>query len=284
MNTAPVKYSVLEHLGRSICGASYNPDVTFVMLTAYFDEGISEKHGFLVVAGWLSTVRDWEQFESDWRIFLANYKVPYFHMKEYSHSKRAFAKWDGDKWLGTRRNFIQDAAKIISTYVQWGFVCYVPDAVFWRTNESYNLTERFNTPYALAGWSAIDLVNDWCERVGNTSDIKYVFEDGGPDIAGLVTSVKQTPAFLQIPSFESSRDIEPTPKSPRGKKGLVQLQSSDYLAYESRRIISDLHDKRPTRKSFRALPFGKIDTLFYNDAGLVNTCKKLNISKRIPRW
>jgi hypothetical protein len=284
MKAPSVKHTVLEHLGRSICGARYNPDVTFVMLTAYFDEGVSDREGFLVVAGWLSDLRDWERFESDWRIFLAQYDVPYLHMKEYSQSKGPFAKWEGKQWSGTRRNFIHDAAEIISACARWGFISHVSHAVFWRTNERYRLTERFHSPYALAGWSAISLVNDWCERVGNTSDIKYVFEDGGPDKGGLVASIEDTPAFLQIPTFESSRDVRLNRKFPHGKRGLIQLQAADYLAYETRRGILDLHDKRPGRKSFRALPFQKIDTLVYTDAGLVNTCKKLNIQKRIPKW
>jgi len=284
MKTPSAKYNVLEHLGRSICGASYNPDVTFAMLTAYFDEGISDKQAFLVVAGWLSDVRNWEQFESDWRIFLAHYNVPYFHMKEYSQSKGPFAKWEDKQWSGTRRNFIHDAAEIISGCVKWGFISHVSYAVFWRINERYRLTERFHSPYALAGWSGISLVNDWCERQQNMADIKYVFEDGGPDIAGLVYSVKETPNFLQIPAFESSRDVRSNRKFPHGKRGLVQLQAADYLAYETRRGITNLQDKRPSRKSARALPFHKIDTLVYTDTGLVNTCKKLNIQKRIPKW
>jgi hypothetical protein len=267
--------SVLEHLARTVCGASYS-EATFVMLSAYFDESISQKDNCLIIAGWLSDFKKWEIFEHDWKIFLAKYDVPYLHMKEYTQSKGPFSKWDGSNWEGTRRNFIHDAAKIVSACVAWGFSCFIPHFVFWRVNRHYELTQMFTSPYALAGWTAIAMVNNGCERIGNTADIKYVFDDGGPDKAGPISSVEKTPVF-QFPSFERSRDLIDY-KSGKVRKGLVQLQSADYLAYEIRRAI-DRH-RHSHRKSLLALPFEKIDHVTYVDAGLINTCKRLSIPKR----
>lgn len=69
------------------------------MLTCYLDEAGGKAEGFTVICGWVSTVAQWEQFEIDWRLFLASYKVPYFHMKEFAQSTGPFKKWSDARLL-----------------------------------------------------------------------------------------------------------------------------------------------------------------------------------------
>jgi hypothetical protein len=83
----------------------------FGLLTCYLDEAGGEQDKSTVVCGWVSPVALWDQFEIDWKLFLASYKVSYLHMKEFSQSKGPFTKWKGRELI--RRRFIQDAHTII---------------------------------------------------------------------------------------------------------------------------------------------------------------------------
>ena len=122
-----VKYSPLEHFGRSVLGLRYSKKTLFTMLTSYFDEGYKDGL-FTCVCGWASTVEQWDGFEADWKLFLASYRVPYFHMEEYAQSVGPFKKWKGLKVI--RRKFCQDAAEIICSRVKRGFIFYVRQAPF----------------------------------------------------------------------------------------------------------------------------------------------------------
>jgi hypothetical protein len=49
----------------------------------HFDEAGGIKDSFTVVCGFGSTAAKWERFEIDWKLFLASYKIDYFHMMEF---------------------------------------------------------------------------------------------------------------------------------------------------------------------------------------------------------
>jgi hypothetical protein len=91
----------------------------------YCDAGGGKDHGFVVVAGWLSTFEKWNDFISEWnQQLLAAFNIPYFHMKEFSQSKGPFESWKDDEPRRTR--FMERAAGIIGNYVERGFSCIVP--------------------------------------------------------------------------------------------------------------------------------------------------------------
>lgn len=279
------EYNVLEHLGRSVSGASYLPDMLFTMLASYFDEAISEDRGFITVCGWAATIAQWQQFEYDWRLFLAKYDVPYFHMLEYAHSKGPFKKWHGKKWEGTRKNFMRDAATIVSETAQRGFIAFVDNEIFETYDKAYELRSRFNSPYALAGRSCVAMANTWQRTTASGQlEMKYVFEDGGPDKGGLISAMQALPPHLPAPIFEPGHDSKASKKWPNGRKGLVQLQAADYLAYEIRKFVVDhpliKAGTRGFRASLGALPNEKIDKAFITGAKLEQLCKLANIKRR----
>jgi hypothetical protein len=92
--------SVLEDFAKAL---GCREDTLFAMLRYVGDRSASAH--YTVVAGWLAPVNLWEQMEIDWRLVLAKYDVPHFHMKEFAHSVGSFAKWRGQRNLsmGTRQ-------------------------------------------------------------------------------------------------------------------------------------------------------------------------------------
>jgi len=217
------------------------------MISCYLDEAGGKDDQFTVVGGWLATAALWEQFEIDWRLMLASYGLDYFHMKEFSQSTKIFKKWKGCE--GIRRRFIHDATEIIRSRVQYGFLVYTHHQIFRNVNSKFQLAERLHSPYAIAGRGCVAQVDKWRRVKGVQDEIEFVFEDGGPDKGGLMMAM-DVARKLPVPTFKPSRDLKD--KDGKLRKGVVQLQAADFLAYELRKHRKEFADRtgRSVRHSF----------------------------------
>jgi hypothetical protein len=70
------------------------------LLTGYYDEtgdtkDLSQK--FIGMAGFVAPAENWEILERKWKVILKEFKVPYFHMKEFAHSLGVFKGWKDQK-------------------------------------------------------------------------------------------------------------------------------------------------------------------------------------------
>ncbi len=255
------------------------------MLTCYFDEAGGRDIRYTVVAGWVASVERWERFEVDWRIFLAKYDVPHFHMKEYTGFSGPFRKWKGGQWEGTRGNFMRDAAAIVQSTVERGFISLVPHESFGEIDRRYKLRNFFPSEYALVGRACVAGANQWWRRTDTAPrEMKYVFEDGGPDKGGLIQSMTAFPPYLPAPAFEPSRDFKPDRKWPQGRVGVIQLQAADYLAYEIRKLLMDVDiikaGEREIRRSLLALRGAPIDHCLYTSERIEAMCRAGSIPVR----
>ena len=271
--------SALRHLGRCLWGARYSPEKEFALLACYLDEAGGNKEGFTVVGGFVSTAALWEQFEIDWRLMLASYKIPHFHMKEFSQSNGPFKKWNDLPKI--RRRFLHDATDIIRQRAQWAVFCYVHHQVYEIVDRHFALTETLSSPYAVAGRTCVAQVGLWNRSTNSPlEDIKFVFEDGGPDKGGLLAAMNIAPT-LPDPIFEPSREIKNKLGIPR--PGLVQLQAADFLAYELRKHRREAADRtgRPVRRSFYEIL--KVPVMFMgalSDKNAALLCQVERIPKR----
>jgi hypothetical protein len=249
--------------------------------TSYFDAGGGEDHGFIVVNGWLSTLSKWDSFEVDWRLLLASYNLPYFHMKHFSQSTGPFSNWKGNETK--RRIFLSNVAEIIKSHVQWGAACAVPLDVFEKVNRTYALDRAVGPPYSLAGRDCIAHMHEYlrAKNDGALPPIKYVFEDGDKGKGELIR-VMQKDGYSS-PIFEPS--VDQTTRKGEFRKGVVQLQAADFAAYELRKAIKDdPNDEWPMhryRKSLQALAnipawWGK-----YSELDLITMCGKGALRARV---
>jgi hypothetical protein len=240
------------------------------MLTGYFDEG--KERGFTVVCGWIARVKKWEQFEVDWKLLLSSHNLPYFHMKEFSQSVGPCAKWKNAE--GTRRKFLGQAADVIHSTAERAFICYVNHEAFSRIDKQFGIRSVFRSPYAFAGRTCVSWANAWSRRLAPSQDVEYIFEDGGPDKSGLLAVIERHHE-LSLPIFKPSRDIPGKRGSVR--RGAIQLQASDFLAYEIRKFVMD-HAKyksgeRTPRKSLALLRTTPADIQFYGYERLLDLCR-----------
>jgi hypothetical protein len=245
------------------------------MFETYCDESGGLDHGFIAVCGWLASVERWKEFEAEWNRMLAVYELPYLHMKEFAHFNGPFEKFLEPN-LGRRNDFMKEATRIIRESVEFGFVCVVNYEDFRKVNARFQLKEHLRSPYALAGRFCIARANLWVRQQGySPRDVAYVFEDGGPDMGGLVEVTKQ--AGIHIPTFSPSRDTEI-------QLGVVQLQAADFLAYEMRKAVVDRRDPmtKPEefRKSFQAFFSCDVEQGNYREEQLLGLCKTAKIPMR----
>jgi hypothetical protein len=150
------------------------------------------------------------------------------------------------------RTFHAKAHDAIRNHVQAWVLCYVRQQVFDTANQTHQVAETLSSPYAIAGRACISLVDRWNRAQGTPDQVRYVFEEGGPDKGGLVSAL-DVPYKLSAPSFDPSSDI--VEKSGSIRKGIVPLQAADLLAYELRKHKRELilRSGRLPRKSLRGL-------------------------------
>lgn len=119
----------------------------------------------------------WASFLGGWRTVLAEYRVPYFHMKEFSQSKGPFAGWKGNETK--RAKFLASLVEVIRTTVDYGVACIVEFDVFESVNRQYMLDGAVGVPYSLAGRDCIAHINNYLRlRHHGLPETRHVFDDG----------------------------------------------------------------------------------------------------------
>jgi len=249
------------------------------MFTCYFDASGGKDLKVMIVSGWISEINQWELFEGDWRILLAHYDLPYFHMKEFAHSKGPFASWKGKE--GQRSNFLRMAVDTIANRVHRGFTCVVEYESFYAIDAEYELSKEAGNPYSLAARDCMAHANLWLKKSRRGISVDYVFEDGDGGKGLLLDMIdrhnKVVTGFdtISLPIFRPSRDRE-------GQKGIIQLQAADFAAYEWLKAYRTGDDEPlyKYRKSVQALARIPSWVGKYTKTNLIEMCEKAGIPKR----
>jgi hypothetical protein len=149
-------------------------------VTSYFDASGGDEHPVIIVAGYISTVPKWRNFDTEWRKVLARteFDVPYLHMTEFAQSAGVFSDWKGNEHR--RRRFINALVGVIARHAEAGFACMLKDSIWRSTNESYPWTEVYGCSYALPGRDSVNKSHRWAEEKHHCqrNEIRCVFEHG----------------------------------------------------------------------------------------------------------
>jgi hypothetical protein len=217
--------------------------------SAYFDASMNAAQDEMVVAGYLSTLEEWAQFEISWRLVLAKCDVSFFKMSEFIGRRKEYAhpKWQVESY---RAQFISDLASIIRSWTVASIACRMKKALFDKYNELFELDSRFNL-FAICGRDCAAQARKYVRSIPSDLPIAFIFDRGDAD-AGLLTK-EMLSSGLPAPLFKRSR---PDPILDKDDPYQVQLQACDLAAWELRRGESDLEGGKITqelRKSFLAL-------------------------------
>jgi hypothetical protein len=197
-------YSALEHIARSLWLSQYDPSNLMAILhTAYFDaSGKKDAHSSTTVAGAVASARKWYRFDGAWTAVLKEEGVREFHATDFAASLGEYKEWKGDK--PRRSQFLRRLIEIIRNSANKLFVATVEMDGWNSVNEEYLLEEFFLSPFALAGYSVVDLVLQWREKRNKRRKLEIIFEDGDDlsDWRGLKNSA---PVWMWFPSAYPKR-------------------------------------------------------------------------------
>ena len=210
------EYDTFVHLRRSLF---WSVDRPVAMLTFYADDaGKKDENEYVIVAGYIGLVAQWERFCSDWRLKLASVGLSEFHASEFFTGNGLFQGWNTDKRKRDRERLLKTLAQIIHSYSLQSFTCMIYVPGWHKANEDYMLDEAGFAPFPLAGRIAVQRVRSWCERSGyDARQVEYIFDQGGEDWGHLQTRLK---VDFGIDAIE------------RDRRKFRPLQASDWFAYE----------------------------------------------------
>lgn len=217
--------------------------------SAYFDRSADSQvaNEKTVVAGYISSIEQWAQWEVNWKLVLASFDVPYFHMRNFVACREPF---DHPKWKSEahRAQFLSRLIEVTSEWAVASIAVLINQSTYDFANRFYQLDKHFN-PYAICGKDcAIKSRNLIWNELTSKLPISYCFERGDPK-PGKLTDIMQR-ATLPSPIFKRAR---PDPKLDRDDPPALQLQACDLVAWEVRRADHDFKLSKRLRQSLHAI-------------------------------
>lgn len=220
-------------------------------LRFYGDESGSHGKGTFVIAGYLATEYNWEQFNLDWNAALAETPgIPFFHRERNYRGKTPFDGWTEqareDKLKRMIRVFERFGGNIVelSSTVAWDEYRAVMDGP---------LAEIISNPYYLCQLGVISLAVDWVRRKsveesGISFVFDYQFQHQAEAVRQFTDIVKQLPPeFAKYLSGICFMDDQKT----------AGLQAADLIAWQVRRDYARLpEDRGQTRPELELLRKG----------------------------
>lgn len=215
-----------EHIARAIAPSGW-PEVQIAMLTAYFDaSGTEHDQPAIVVAGFLSSAKDWAVFEELWTERLGRDGITYFHSTEFAHSTSQFKGWR-DR-TADRKALMGDLLDIITANTYRKFGCTVQIKT-WKGQVSAENREQFElNAYCLAGVASVCRLDTWAVRQRIARPIEVIFEDGDAGRGKLQNYLSKN--RIPEPMFRPKKDR--VLSDGRTERGVVPLQAADLLTYE----------------------------------------------------
>jgi len=179
----------------------------------------------------VASVQDWNDFDNEWRLALADNDLRYFRMSEFAQSVGEF-KTGWKKNEDRRRQFLERLVGIIANHIAaWIGVC-VSQKDYDAADRIYQLRE-FLQPYPLCGVACIERAHIWRKTKNlDYMPMEYIFEEGDEYSGQLSERVRQDfgkyPLFRpKIITADSSIERPVTP-----------LQIGDFAAYEIGKFYS----------------------------------------------
>jgi hypothetical protein len=199
------------------------------MFTAYFDVSGGPHASVMTMAGYVSDVKKWAQFENRWKEILDREGVQRFHMTDCVSLAGEFKGWLPDR----RAKFITELERCAKRYTNKRFSASIVVDDFNRIDAIYKLHEYVGYPYSLCGTSCIDHVRTWAKNRKIKDEVVYIFESGDKRKGNFPKLCQQRFGFEPI--FMSKKDSIP-------------LQAADLAAWKTMHPIREAVGTRPYTK------------------------------------
>lgn len=198
------------------------------MLRAYFDASVIPE-GVAAVAGYVASMRTWEQFDPAWKAVLDAYGLKYFHMTDWEAREEQFKDWQDDK----RHDCFGRLVEVIrATRLQpVAFALLVSEyrevvAGYERVLSSSEW-ERFREPFSCCATNAIGVMLNRLKKNNINEPVACVFDQGDVGMRDVIEGYHR--------SSQASEEVRKRLDSVTTghKEKFLGLQAADPLAFES---------------------------------------------------
>jgi hypothetical protein len=206
------------------------------MFAGYFDESGTHA-GVLVVAGYISRVGQWRQFDREWREALLpdfDPAVIPFHMAEFEARRQPWMR-DRNAFLRAVQDWTEEKAQTtlnrLTTIINHRAAIGIATAVILNDFEVVaNEVGEPENAYTFSVIRCLRLAHRWANAQGSREDIAYVFEDGAEGNDGV------NRAASRIQGNDEWRRAYRFHSLTFGTKAqYIQLQAADIASWEARK-------------------------------------------------
>jgi hypothetical protein len=222
-------YSFTEHLARSLLFSAYSDEAMigmFTAYTAYFDaSGHPDEHKVMTVGGFVSTVKKWGRFDTEWTAILQSEGVTAFHMTDFASSNGEFTAWKGQ--TERRKNFVRRLEACIKRNVNKAFRSSLVIPHYDEVNAIYKLEEAMGRPYAACANECLMGMSLWIVSKNiNPKHVLCFFEDGDKDKGSFQEIAKRTGWYHPWPKFLCKHEA-------------IAFQAADFSAWKYRTAFQE---------------------------------------------
>lgn len=257
------------------------------MLAFAFDASGDDCTPFLTVAGFGSTVKEWDDFSLEWKARLERDQIEYFHAADLDSFHGPFQHWEN---LPNRKQLARclcrDLMDILKRHVFHKFAHTVVNKEF--ENLTPQLRERFAlSAYSLAGRTCDKGVRDWVgSEVGfRGKPYEVVFEAGDRGKGKLQKRLLED--YKTVPIFRPKKDA--VLEDGTFVSGYIPLQAADWLANEVNRMakqfpgtLESLEQLRWPMREFYQYPHGFMG--YYTPENLQVMEMGIGVQEKIKKW
>lgn len=205
------------------------------MLSAFFDEtghSQDEKQLFNGMGGVLAPTDHWEGFEEKWERTRQEFKIEFFHMKDFAHFRGFF-----DGWSETKRQKLYDKLlRHMETTHVLPMGVSIPMEAFRGFPEEQR--QKFIDPYYLGFWSVITQSTIFMNNSGMSPEEKVAlvfseqveFKNKAHELYDEITQTQ----YDSVRMRNATRILKDRTLSPvfRDMRHFAALQAADIVAYE----------------------------------------------------
>jgi hypothetical protein len=245
-----------------------------VSYSTYMDASGKPEHGpeeWCVVAGFISTVHRWDDFEARWNDLLNRHEIPYLQMSALHSRKPPYgdAKWNDPQYMVS---FLSEAGKLIETHVLGWAADAVKNDVFSQAKKDRPGVKKYTNAYGLCGTSvALRLQMNWIHfHRPEVPSIEHFFEEGDKGVGNIAKVFSHCGMAQPIvrpgkPRFDGA-----------AIRHYVHFQAADWLAFETRKLAIKCYPDKPVirpylRTLLRNIP-GRAAVWTYED--LIHFCDR----------
>jgi len=199
------------------------------MFTAYLDAtGNSIDQPFLIVAGYVANVAQWQMFDSTWKRFHEEFQVELpFHMADFNDAVTSPERYSKQKKfrkdyvaiasdVRKAKEFLHHLTRTQLLFMSCGFSAIVPMAIYKEFDQHGELSEKIS-PYTIAAHICTENIRKWEEFCDIPIESEVIVEAG--DLG-------------QDNFLKSMAEERKNPPIPRQGAEFCGLQAADHYAWE----------------------------------------------------